>query len=154
MMLVILFVIALGLLLLFAELFIVPGVTFVGLAGALLLGLGVWHIYEQYGTLTGHLALLVLSILSGWVIWRSFKTRFWKKFELQQQIVGKSAVDAETLGLVPGQLGKAMTALRPQGTVKFGTLQIEVESLSGWVDKGTEVEIAQLEGKKVFIKTK
>lgn len=154
MMLVLIFVIALGLLLLFAELFVVPGVTFVGLAGAILLAVGVWQVYEMYGALTGHLSLLVMSLLSGWVVWKSFKTRFWKKFELHQQIDSKTADDASELGLQPGQSGKAITALRPHGTVKFGNLQIEVESLSGWVDRGMEVEIAHLEGKKVFIKTK
>lgn len=151
---VLIFVIALGLLLLFAELFIVPGLTFVGIAGALLLGVGVWQVYELYGMLTGHLALFFMSVLSGWVVWKSFKTRFWKKFELHQQIDGKTAEDAEALGLTPGQVGKCITALRPQGTAKFGELQVEVESLGGWVDKGTEIEIALIEGKKVFIKTK
>lgn len=154
MLLVLIFVIALGFLLLFAELFIVPGVTFVGIAGTLLLGVGVWQIYELYGTITGHLSLLVMLLLSTWVIWKSFKTRFWKKFELHQQIESKSAEDAEQLGLQPGQAGKATTALRPQGTVKFGAIQVEVESLSGWVDRGSVVEISHLEGKKVFIKTK
>lgn len=154
MMLVLVFVIALGLLLLFAELFIVPGVTFVGLAGAILLGIGVWQVYAMYGSLIGNLSLMLMLLLSGWVVWKSFKTRFWKKFELHQQIQSKSAEDAMELGLSQGQSGKALTALRPHGTVKFGNLQIEVESLSGWVDRGVEVEITYLEGKKVFIKTK
>ena len=154
MLLVIVFVIALGLLLLFAELFIVPGVTFVGLAGALLLGLGVWQIYEAYGMLTGHLALLFMVVLSGWVIWKSFRTRFWKKFELHQQIDSKSNVDAQALGLTMGQSGKTVTALRPQGMARFNEVQIEVASLDGWVDPGKMIEIAFIEGKKVFIKTK
>lgn len=151
---VIIFVIALGFLLLFAELFIVPGVTFVGVAGAILLSVGVWQVYALYGTLTGNISLCVMLLMSGWVIWKSFKSRFWKKFELHQHIEGKTAEDAEQLGLRIGQLGKAMTALRPQGMVKFGSTNVEVESLNGWVDRGVEVEIAHLEGKKVFIKTK
>ena len=154
MMLVLVFVIVLGLLLLFAELFIVPAVTFVGLAGALLLGVGVWQIYEQYGLLTGHLSLLIMLAISGWVVWKSFKTRFWRKFELHQQIESKSTVDAADLGLSVGQIGKTITALRPQGTAKFDMVKIEVESIVGWIDQGQHVEITQIEGKKVFIKTK
>lgn len=151
---VLLFVISLGLALLFAELFVVPGVTFVGIAGALLLGVGVWQVYEQYGAVAGHISLLLMALASTWVVWKSLKTRFWRNFELVQQIESKSSPDAADLGLIIGQEGKTITALRPQGTVKFGQMQVEVESVDGWIDQGKTVVISFLEGKKIFIKSK
>lgn len=150
---VLLFAILLGLALLFAELFIVPGVTVVGVAGLLFLGVGVWQIYEQYGNTAGHLSLVVLSLVSAWVVWKALRTKFWKNFELNQQIDSKTTADAEALGLVSGQEGKAMSALRPMGKARFGTTEVEVESVDGWIDQGLNVKIVALEGQKVFVKT-
>lgn len=150
---VLLFAILLGLVLLFAELFIVPGVTFVGVAGLVFLAVGVWQIYELYGNMAGHLSLLLLTVLSFWVVWKAMRTQFWKAFELHDQIDGKATPDAISLGLEIGMVGKALSSLRPMGKARFGKVEMEVESLDGWLDAGVNIQITALEGQKVYVKT-
>lgn len=150
---VLLFAILMGLALLFAELFIVPGITFVGVAGLLFLGLGVWQVYEIYGNMAGNAALLSLFLLSSWVVWKAFRTRFWKSFELQNRIEGKATPDASDLGLKEEMEGKTLSALRPMGKASFGRIEIEVESLDGWLEAGKIIKIVALEGQKVYVKT-
>lgn len=150
---VLLFAILFGFALLFAELFIVPGITIVGIAGLLFLGIGVWQVYEIYGTLAGNVALLSVVAIGAWTIWRAFKTQFWKSFELHEQLEGKALPDAAELGLQTEMPGKALSALRPMGKAKFGKIEVEVESLDGWLEVGVNIKIVALEGQKVYVKT-
>lgn len=150
---VLLFAILLGLVLLFAELFIVPGVTIVGAAGLVFLGVGVWQVYEIYGSTAGHVSLLVLTLLSAWVVWKAMRTQFWKAFELHSKVESKANPDAQELGLEVEMPGKALSALRPMGKARFGSVEVEVESLDGWLEAGKSVKIVSLEGQKVYVKT-
>lgn len=150
---VLLFAILFGLALLFAELFIVPGLTFVGVAGLLFLGVGVWQIYVVYGTLAGHISLIVLLVLSTWIIWRAFKSRFWQSFELHEQLEGKALPNAAELGLELEMIGRTISMLRPMGKARFGNVEVEVESLEGWLEVGKKIKIVALEGQKIYVKT-
>jgi len=150
---VLLFAILFGLALLFAELFIVPGLTFVGVAGLLFLGVGVWQIYVVYGTLAGNVSLIVLLLLSTWIIWKAFKSRFWKSFELHEQLEGRALPNASELGLELEMIGRTISTLRPMGKARFGKVEVEVESLEGWLEVGKKIKIVALEGQKIYVKT-
>ena len=49
----------LGIILLIAEVFIIPGFGIAGISGALFFGGSVWYAYEQIGTTAGNITLLI-----------------------------------------------------------------------------------------------
>lgn len=145
------FLVLLGLFLLFLELFVVPGVTFVGLAGALFLGAAIYFIFDLYGSSYGILSLVLTSILSAFVIYRSVKTRFWKKFSLNEAIDAK-VNEIDDIEALQGQQGKAISALRPSGKAMIHGKLIEVQVADGFVDAGTAVEVVLISDQKVYVK--
>jgi membrane-bound ClpP family serine protease len=66
-----------GLLLLMAEVFLVPGVTFIGIAGIMLMVVGIWMAYSEYGQPIGHYILIASLSLTIIVLLRAFRTGFW-----------------------------------------------------------------------------
>ena len=155
MILTIVFLILLGLLLLFAELFVVPGMTIVGIAGLLFLGAGVWFTYDAYGFLAGNIALFLTLGLSTVVLIRSFRSRFWEKFQLKDALEGKANdEDGKTDAAVQvDEVGLALSALRPTGTVRFGKRIREVECISGFVAAGQAVKVVRREDNRIYVKT-
>jgi membrane-bound ClpP family serine protease len=154
MFLVIIFLILLGLGLLFAELFIVPGVTVLGIAGLVFLSIGVWYVYEDYGMTAGNITLLFTVIISVVVLVRSFKSRFWEKFELRDSLEGK-ANEQDAVGeepVVAGDRGICLSALRPIGIVRFGERVREVEMMNGFAPAGQQVMVVRREGVKIYVK--
>lgn len=148
------FLLLLGLFLLLLELFVVPGVTVVGIAGLLFLSAGVWITFSTYGTMAGTIVLVLVALLAAVSLYLAFRSKFWKKFELQGVIASKAkAEDANELNPVQiGEVGIAISALRPVGMVRFGNKQKEVECLVGLLAAGTQVEVAQLSDRKIYVK--
>jgi membrane-bound ClpP family serine protease len=155
MILTIVFLILLGLLLLFAELFVVPGMTVVGIAGMLFLGAGVWFTYDAYGFLAGNIALFLTVGLSAVVLIRSFRSRFWEKFQLKEAIESK-ANDEDARDENPvlvEEIGLALSALRPTGTARFGKRIREVECISGFAAAGQSIRVVRRDGNRIYVKT-
>ena len=155
MILTIVFLILLGLLLLFAELFVVPGMTVVGIAGLLFLGAGVWFTYDAFGFLAGNIALVLTISVSAVVLIRSFRSRFWEKFQLTDAINSKAndADEKEGNPVVLDEIGLALSALRPTGTARFGKRIREVECMTGFASAGQSIKVIRREGNKIYVKT-
>jgi membrane-bound ClpP family serine protease len=155
MILTIVFLILLGLLLLFAELFVVPGMTVVGIAGLLFLGAGVWFTYDAFGFLAGNISLVLTIGVSAVVLIRSFRSRFWEKFQLTDAIKSKANDDDEKdeNPVALDEMGLALSALRPTGTARFGKRIREVECISGFAAAGQSIQVIRREGNKIYVKT-
>jgi len=51
-----------------------------------------------------------------------------------------------------GKTGVVITTCRPVGNVDFDGVKLEVVSLSEFIDKGTRVEVIEIEGNRVVVK--
>jgi membrane-bound serine protease (ClpP class) len=60
----------------------------------------------------------------------------------------------ETKKISMGLLGIAKTPLRPTGKATFGELTLEVSSRGEFIDPGKQVEICQIQGNKILVRTK
>jgi membrane-bound ClpP family serine protease len=50
-----------------------------------------------------------------------------------------------------GQIGKALSALRPVGNAEFGSKVSEVSSLGNYIKTGKKVQIVSIKDNKVFV---
>ncbi len=151
MLITLVFLLALGLLLLFLELFVVPGVTFVGIAGTLFLGVAIFYIFSIYGAVTGWLSVAAITLLSAFVIVRSIRSRFWTKFSLKDAIDSKvNVLDAGEITV--GMQGEAVSALRPMGTARFQNKLYEVLAEDGLINSGQAVEVVGFSDQKIIVK--
>lgn len=139
-----------GIILIVVEVILVPGTTFVGILGVIILAFGVYQVYQQYGNTAGHYALAITTILCVIAIIQAFRTEAWSKLALHDQLKGR-VNELEENRLSVGMIGRAISFIRPAGTVDFDGYAVEVQSEIGAIDSGKLVQITKIDGNKVTV---
>ena len=141
----------LGLILILAEIFIVPGVGVAGILGVLALCGSSYLAFAEYGTMVGivvtviNLSLLLVSVIL------AFRAKTWKRLSLNTNIDSR-AVAPESEMVNVGERGRAMTRMAPTGTVRFNNVKVEAKAFEGMIDSGADVEVVLIEDNKIYVK--
>lgn len=143
--------IILGLMLLFAEILIIPGVGVAGILGLLSMGGSCAYAFMEIGQTAGIVVTAVnaimIALLTVWVL----RAKTWKRFALETNIDAKAVVPE--VDVVSGTKGVSITRLAPMGMARFGDLRLEVTAREGIIDPGVEVEVVEVDGMKVYVTT-
>lgn len=141
--------IIIGLLLLFAEILLIPGVGFAGILGLVSLGGSCFYAFNQMGGTVGAIVTAVnVALVVGLSIY-VLRAKTWKRLSLDTNINSKAVADT---GLAVGDRGVTVSRLAPMGSVRFDTELVEVKALEGFVDPEVEVEIVLMEDGKIYVK--
>ena len=145
------------------ELLLVPGSTWVGLAGALCFCLGMVGVFtggdlgtpEGRAQLPGAAAVVLGGIaLAAVGIWGLRRAVWSSSFMMagvltamaDEQVDAGIAHTVHSRPLTVGESGVAETALRPSGQARFGQRLADVVALGAMVDAGTPVKIIRIDG--------
>ncbi|MBE6241364.1 MAG: serine protease [Bacteroidales bacterium] len=143
--------IILGLVLLFAEILLIPGIGVAGILGVISMAVACYLAFVNYSLATGLIVLaVILVILILMLIW-VLRAKTWKRMSLDTNIDSKAVV--QRINLAVGDRGVALTRLAPMGNARFDDEIVEVTSLEGIIPPGTEVEVVMLEGIKVTVRS-
>lgn len=142
--------IGIGLLLIIVELIFVPGTTVVGILGFILAAIGIWIGYAALGTTTGHVILAITVLAGATAFVYSFRSDTWSQYALKDQNRGHVNEDSPHL-LEVGQVGKAISALRPQGTALFADRHHEVQTQGEHVAPNTDIRIIRIQQNKITV---
>lgn len=138
-----------GLVLIFAEILLIPGVGVAGILGLLSLAGSCFYAFSQIGTAAGIAVTAVNAVLivalTVWVL----RAKTWKRLSLDTNIDSK-AVGAEVKVSLRDR-GRTLTRLAPMGTVRFGEHAVEVKALEGMIDPDVEVEVVMIEDGRIYV---
>lgn len=137
-----------GLVLIFAEILLVPGVGVAGVLGLLSMGGSCFYAFMEYGETTGAIVTAVNAVLVAALTIYVLRAKTWKKMSLETNITSKAV---ETAVLAVGDKGRAVTRLAPMGSVRFGDNVVEVKALEGMLDPDTVVEVVLIEDGKIYV---
>ena len=141
--------IVIGLVLIFTEILLIPGVGVAGILGVLSLGGSCYFAFYELEPVVGYIVISVnVALLVGLTVF-ALRSKTWKKLALETNIDSK-AVDTENV-LSVGDKGKTVTRLAPMGAMRFGNKVVEVKALEGIIDPGVEVEVVLIEDKKIYV---
>lgn len=139
-----------GLVLIFAEILLIPGVGIAGILGLLSMGGSCFYAFSQLGNVAGAIVTavnaLLITALTIWVL----RAKTWKKFTLNTNIDSKAVSSDGVLSV--GERGKTVTRLAPMGMVRFDNDSVEVKALEGMIDPGVDVEVVMIEDNKVYVR--
>ena len=141
--------IIIGLLLLFAEILLIPGVGIAGILGLVSLGGSCFYAFNQMGGTVGAIVTAVNGALVVGLSIYVLRAKTWKRLSLDTNIDSKAVADT---GLAVGDRGVTVSRLAPMGSVRFDTELVEVKALEGFVDPEVEVEIVLMEDGKIYVK--
>ena len=139
-----------GLLFIAAEVIFIPGTTFVGFVGFILLAIGIWMSYRDLGTSTGHFILAGATALTAVLVYVGLRPKNLNRFALTE--VNDSYVhDARRPDVQPGAEGRTISALRPAGTVLFQDDRREATTRGEFIAAGTPVRVLRIEQNRIVV---
>ena len=143
-------IILVGLLLIFLEIFFIPGTTMFGILGGVAMLIGIVLMYSYYGATYGNVTLGISSVAVVVAIVLGFRVIESNKLAMKAEITGK-VNELEATALNVGDKGVTVTELRPNGKANFNGTKTEVYSNGEYIARDTEIEIAKITRDKVFI---
>lgn len=158
-----LMLVALGILLLGLEVFVIPGFGVAGALGvtALLAGLAFslfgsgsspqFMLYAATRVSAALLAAILLSLLM---------LRFLPRLPFARSLVLRTELDTahgyesapDTDHALLGKRGRTLSALRPAGIAEIDGERVDVVSLGDMIDAGTEIQVLRVDGNRVVVK--
>lgn len=140
-----------GLVLIFAEILIIPGVGVAGILGLLSMGGSCFYAFYEYGNVVGAIVtsvnVVLVIALAVWIL----RAKTWRRMSLETKIEAK-AVSEEASVLAVGDRGRTLTRLAPMGSARFKDFVVEVKAVEGMLDPGVDVEVVLIEDKKIYVK--
>lgn len=141
-----------------AEVFLIPGVTFVGIIGFILMAVAVWMSYSEYGSPIGHFVLIGALSLSGIILIRAFRSGFWGAFALKSTLEDAHSPEpgqSESVNpIFTGMSARAISRLRPTGMADINGEIREVELKDGYAEPGDNLIVTQIDHHKIFVQLK
>ena len=138
-----------GIVLMIAEILLIPGVGVAGILGLLSMGGSCWYAFYEYGNLTGGIVSGVTAVVLVVFAVVVLRAKTWKRMTLNTTI--ESKVNQLTVELSVSDKGCTITRLAPMGSVRFGDEIVEVKALEGMIDPNVEVEICMIEDGKIYV---
>jgi membrane-bound serine protease (ClpP class) len=169
-------VLAVGVLLLLLEIFVIPGFGIAGVSGIICIILGLFALLVQnapdelpwpqsdyawslfidgvIGILSGVVGFAVIAVLLARylpkIVFLSGLTL--KPSDAQSVQMGRSTAAQPKPGVQIGDVGKVETALRPAGTARFSGRLFDVVCQAEFIEKGDSVEIMQISGNRIMVR--
>jgi membrane-bound ClpP family serine protease len=140
-----------GLVLIFAEILLIPGIGIAGVLGLLSMGGSCFYAFNQLGTNAGVIVTIVnAALIVALTIW-VLRAKTWKRFTLNTNIDSK-AIDLFEDKLSVGDRGRTLSRLSPMGSAKIMDEVYEVKALEGMIDSGVEIEVVLIEDNRIYVK--
>jgi membrane-bound serine protease (ClpP class) len=146
----IIIVLLIGLALVALEIVALPGGVS-GVLGGVLVIIGVWQSYAQYGSTAGNIALIASIVIGIAMLAFLMKSGTWKRFSLKEESDGKTN-QPEKQNIKVGAQGKSLTRLAPAGNAVIDGEIVEVHSDGEFLDEGTPIEVTEIEGYKITVR--
>ena len=154
-----LFLIGLGVLLLFIEIILLPGFGAAGVPAIILICAGIGIIWSEFGweiasLYAGGTVILIipLAILGLWIAPRTRLGRTVILKTAQNSEDGFQAPPQELATLV-GHTGQSASPLRPAGVALIDGKRVDVVTSGEFIQPDTEVEVIAVEGRRVVVRS-
>jgi len=142
--------IVLGIILIIIEILFVPGTTFVGVIGFILIAAGVYFTYDIFGPTMGTYALVGSVVLCSVLVIYSFRSGSWK-FMSNKSVIDAKVNDHKKFDLKVGDKGVTVSVLRPMGKALFGEEHYEVSTLGQFIEANIDIQILEINGRELIV---
>lgn len=141
----------LGLLFLFAEVLLLPGVSVGAVLALICYGSAVYLAFTELGSAAGFVVLVSILVVSLIVVVLSLRAKTWQRFSLNQKITSSSMpTPAEEIAI--GAHGRSISRLAPMGKVEIAGRTYEAKSTDAYIDPKQEIEVVGFENFNVIVK--
>ena len=141
--------ILIGLVLIFVEIILIPGVGVPGILGLASLAASCFYAFYELGSTAGYVVTSINFVLVLALTIYVLRAKTWKRLALSTNIDSKAVSSEETLNV--GDKGKTTTRLAPVGMARIEGHNVEVKALEGMIYSGVAIEVVLIEDGKVYV---
>ena len=138
-----------GIVLMIAEILLIPGIGIAGILGLLSMGGSCWYAFYEFGNMTGGIVTGVTALVLIAFAIVVLRAKTWKRMTLNTII--ESKVNQLSVELRVSDKGKTITRLAPMGSARFGNEVVEVKALEGMINPNVDIEICMIEDGKIYV---
>jgi membrane-bound ClpP family serine protease len=142
-----------GILLILAEIFLIPGLTITALAGAAFSIAGIYYAFRSYGAWGGSITLISTLAIIGVAFVYLVKSKALDTISLKTDIHSTVASN-DSLSVSVGDEGVSISRLNPMGKVRVNNVTMEAKTLGEFVDENTEIVVLKVSPTQLIVKTK
>ena len=151
---VVISVIVLGILFMLIEIFLLPGISIAGIAGAIFLIGGIVYSYMFLGSTAGNVTLAASAVTLGLTFFGLLKSKSLERISLNT-IIDDKVDNSYLLKIAVGDIGVAVSRLNPIGKVLVNDIEAEGKSFDGeFIEEDTEIVVVKVETYNVLVKRK
>ncbi len=148
--LTIIILLGIGIGLVVTELIFIPGTTIFGIAGLVLVIIGVVLTFVNHGTGAGLIILSFTFVATILIMAISLRSGTWDKLSLKKSHNSRVNDDRKN-NLWKDDTGITLSALRPSGKAEFKEVIVEVSTLGQYVSAGTRVRVIDVKPDKILV---
>ncbi|MDR3227774.1 MAG: NfeD family protein [Prevotellaceae bacterium] len=145
--------IVLGVLLLVAEIVVLPGFGFAGIAGGISIIVGIIMSYN-ISSIAGHITVFATIVLCVIAMRFSLRAKTWRRLALNKSIDSTVDVSPSLKNIQIGDEGISITRLSPTGKVRIKNIDVEARSILEFIEHNKEIVVIKFEDSKVIVKEK
>jgi membrane-bound ClpP family serine protease len=144
--------ISIGIVFLLIELFLLPGTTIAGIAGAVFMIAGIIYAFVSLGSVAGNITIAVSVLIFGGLFVWFVKSKALRTIGLKSSI--EETVDNSFLKKVSvGDRGVAVSRLNPIGKVVIDDVEMEGKSFDNeFIEEEAEIEVVKVDSVNVMVK--
>lgn len=141
-----------GILLVVAEIFLLPGIGMTGVLGFLCLLVSCSFAFSTAGAPVGYVVTAVCAASFFSLLIYALKVKSWRRF-MFRAVGGTQGLQQdgkEPVGI--GDIGRTLERLSPYGQARFGDMEYRVKALEGQIPPDADVEIVLIEDNRITVK--
>ena len=151
---VVISVIVLGILFMLIEIFLLPGISIAGIAGAIFLVGGIVYSYMFLGSTAGNITLAASAVALGATFFGLLKSKSLERISLNTNIEDK-VDNSYLLKIAIGDTGIAISRLNPIGKILVNDVEAEGKSFDGeFIEEDAEIVVIKVETYNVLVRRK
>jgi len=141
---------AIGIALILVEIFLIPGLTIAGIAGAAFSIGGVYYAFRHIGTEAGLIVLVMVVVSIGAAFIYLVKSKALDRIALKTNI--DSSVAAKELpDISAGDKGITVSRLNPIGKVRVNNITMEAKTLGEFLDENTDITVIKVSSTQLIV---
>jgi membrane-bound ClpP family serine protease len=144
------FILFMGIVFIFLEVFVIPGTTVFALIGAVCIVVAIVGSYTYLGTNFGHLSIVVG--FSVFLLFFFLGRRLMDKNQLSLQQVVSGKVNEFEANVQVGDEGLTFTDVKPNGKAIINDEKVEVYSNGEYIEKDQKIKVIKINQNKIIIK--
>jgi len=139
-----------GIALVLAEIFLIPGFTITGIGGAAFSIGGILYAFRALGATGGIITVIGYAVIFAIIFVYLIKSKALDSIALKTKI-SSTVAEKESLDISEGDTGITVSRMNPMGKVRVNNITMEAKTLGGYIEENTPVTVIKVSPTQLIV---